>query len=207
MADATDLVNQALAEIGYSPLITDIYDGSRAAIVALQVYSQTRDDLLRARDWPFARRTKLLTLLKSALVPLADTWDEDQPVPPWRFEYIYPDDCLELRALRPDPVQFEGGDPLEPGYIPFGIASDFASVSATLPQKVILTDQEFALALYTTRLTNLDQWEPLATSALVDALAKKFIVSVGTPPQSVDLLKLKLGEAAQSTAEADARRG
>jgi hypothetical protein len=206
MTQPADLINQVLAEIGYPRMISDFYDGSPVAIAALQIYGQTRDDLLRGRDYPFARRTVLLNPLKSALVPPAATWDESQPVPPWRFEYAYPDDCLEVRCLRPDPVQFEGGDPYEPGPILFQIASDFASMDAVAAQKVILTDQEFALAIYTTRLTNLDQWEPLATSALVDELAKIFVV-YAPAMQNGDLMKLRFGEAMASVTESDEKRG
>lgn len=201
MTSPVDLVNQALAEIDYSPLVGDLYEGSPASIVALQVYGQTRDDLLRAHNWPFSRRTKLLTLLKSALVPPADTWTEDMPVPPWRFEYEYPEDCLEIRCLRPDPVQFEGGDSYEPGPILFQVASDFASAAAMTAQKVVLSDLEFALAIYTARITDLDQWEPLATSAFVDELARVFAA------KKPDLLRAKAADAEASAAQSDRNRG
>ncbi len=55
-----DLVNQALREIGYPKPIQDIYEGSRASKAALDIYFQSRDELLDAHDWPFARRNRAL---------------------------------------------------------------------------------------------------------------------------------------------------
>lgn len=199
------ICNQALAESGSDLRIGDIFDGSVAARIALEVYSQTRDDILRGKDWPFARRTVALTLLKNANLLPPGPWDESRPVPPWHYEYAYPSDCLYVRAVRPDPQQYEGGEGLEPGPTRFAIASDFASKTATMAQKVILTDQEKALAVYTARISDLDQWEPLSTSALVDELARIFRDS--KVPISTEQSKVDIAQALQSADEADKRRG
>ena len=52
-----DLCNQALRDIGYSTPIGSINEGSRASRVALEFYGQTRDTILRTKDWDFARQT------------------------------------------------------------------------------------------------------------------------------------------------------
>ena len=61
-----DLINNALARIGYKLRIGSIYEGSAAAKKALDVYGQARDGLLRQNDWGFAERNIAMTLLKSA---------------------------------------------------------------------------------------------------------------------------------------------
>ncbi len=201
---AIDIVNQALAEAGAPRMIGDFYEGSPASILAVQIYAQTRDDLLRSKDWPFAKKTTTLTLLKTAGVPPVDFWDSTQPIPPWRFEYTYPDDCVILRALRPDPLGFQGGDSYEPGPIRWTLATD-----PTQSQKVILTNLEFALGIYTAKITDPNQWEPLFSSALVDELARVFEKAARAlmeKPQP-DLDKIEEMTAQQSMAEADMRRG
>lgn len=108
MAEAVeDLCNMVLVEIGYRPLISDIFEGSRASRVALEVYGQTRDELLDAHDWPFARRTRPLTLLKGPPPPggynAIQVWTTFYPKPGWLYEYLYPADCLEFMCVIPPP--------------------------------------------------------------------------------------------------------
>jgi hypothetical protein len=52
-----DAVNAALAAIGYTLRVNSLVDGTRAANLALQIYGQTRDELMRQSDWGFAERT------------------------------------------------------------------------------------------------------------------------------------------------------
>lgn len=206
--NAANICNKALAEIGRDLQIGDFYDGSPAASVALNLYSQARDDLLRLKDWPFAGRTALLTLLKQAQIPPLNPWDETQPVPPWQYEYAYPSDCIYLRYLRPQPNAFGGWDDFEPVPILFRIANDLVSSVQT---KVILTNMPVAMAIYTAQVTDPDLWEPGFVQSLVETLAQKFAVKfteTAAPPPLLDtLLKGKLGEAGAEEKMADDRRG
>jgi hypothetical protein len=60
------ICNQALDVIGYTRHIGNIYEGTKAARIALNLWKQTRDALLSsiAPDW--AKIDAPLTLLKSA---------------------------------------------------------------------------------------------------------------------------------------------
>lgn len=201
-----DICNQALAEVGFARPIGDLFEGTPAAIVGLEIYAQTRDEALRAKDWPFARKTAPLTLIKEALVPPVGGWDETQPPPPWRFVYGYPADCIYLRYLRANPYGYEGGDPFEPVPVRFTIGSD-AAAPGSAAAKVILSDLESPLGIYTARVTDPAQWEPLFLAGLVKVLATKFSVRLGQVQQgAAELVKEKATEAAPMIAAADMRQ-
>ena len=197
--EAADIVNRALAEISAGPYVTDMYDGSPQARVALRVYGQTRDELLRSKVWPFARRSLMLTVLKRATVPpplvlSVNNWSSAQPPPPWLWEYAWPSDCLELRYIRLPPFAVTGGDAnVEPAPILFTIANDTPAGGGSAV-KVILCNIPFALAHYTARVTEPDAWEAIFTEALVDALAKKFSIALAKVQQPIELMKEKLVE-------------
>lgn len=199
-----DILNQALVEIGYQRPIGDIYEGSAAAILGLEIYAQTRDEVLRHDDWPFARRTNVLTLVKTAFVPPVQAWDETQPPPPWRFSYQYPSDAIFVRYLRLSPFGYAGGEAgpgtFEPLPVRFAIASDPPGPGQP-PAKVILSDLENALAVYTSRVTNPDQWEALFQVSLVKALAAKLAIRLGNIPQGAAEITKEKGAAAEAARE------
>lgn len=210
LATPEDVINAALRDVGYGRPIADLYEGSPASRIALDVYGQTRDSLLREKDWRFARRTAALTVLKSADDLPEGSWDESRPIPPWRFAYAYPTDAIIIRSIRPNPDQFEGGEPYGPAPIRFDVVNDFATATATVSQRMIMTDQENALANYTARLADLSQWEPLAITALIKALADIFDASrarLGLPPLAGNDKQLYAAELMQSKVTADQRRG
>lgn len=105
-----DVVNQALEIAGSKNRIGSFYDGTPEAILALDLWAQTRDALLEkeAPDWATAHKT--LTLSKAApniinYTALYDppTWDPSAPEAPWLYEYFYPDDCINALQIRPQP--------------------------------------------------------------------------------------------------------
>lgn len=204
-----DIVNQALVEVGYQRPIGDIYEGSQAAIIGLEIYAQTRDETLRHDDWPFARRTIPLTLVKTAFVPPVQFWDETQPPPPWRFSYAYPSDCLFLRYLRLSPFGYAGGEAgpgtFEPLPVRFAIASDPPAPNQP-PAKVILSNLENPLGTYTARITDPGQWEPLFQSSLVKALATKFAIRLGNIQQGGAEMTKQTGAIAEASREAAGMR-
>jgi hypothetical protein len=110
-----DAVNAALAHIGYTLRVNSLVDGTHAAAIALTIYGQTRDEILRDGDWGFAERSVAATLLKAApasYVPGITPWDPaNYPILNARFEYAYPDDCLKLRSVKPVPVFVPNFDP------------------------------------------------------------------------------------------------
>lgn len=103
-----DVLNLTLRRIGYKLRVSNLYDGSEAATAALDIYAQTRDDLLRDGDWDFAQRNITMTLLKAApsggYFP-PNLWNEtDYPPWPWLYSYTYPSDCLKVRKVKAAPM-------------------------------------------------------------------------------------------------------
>ena len=196
------LVNQALRRIGYQVEVAYLYEGSPAARAALTLYGQTRDNVLRSKDWPFARQSIALSLLKTAPVggygPM-NPWTPAFPPVPFIFEYAYPDGCLEMRSVRPTPIMIPEYDPVPNIFV---IADDTALAP---PAKVVLTNLRAALAVFTGQVTDMTQWEPMFTEALVEALARRFAEALAG--ENADALKLQLGIEQATEAAADLVRG
>lgn len=149
-AAVEDLVNQALRALGARRRIGSIYEGSEAAKVALEVYGQTRDALLRSKSWSFAQQTVPLVALVAV------------PPWPWPYEYVWPVNCLLVRGILP---------PLfpSPNFSPSDIL--FTPYNDPVSGRAILTTVSPATAVFTAQVTNPAQWEAGFTGALVAALA------------------------------------
>lgn len=133
-----DIVNLALRRIGYELRVGSLLDGSEAANQALDIYAQTRDDLLRQNDWGFAERNVALTVLKTApaggYFPPTN-WSSTYPPLPWAFEYDYPADCLKVRSLKESSLFLFNPDP-QP--VLFDTANDYVA-SETQEQLTAIT--------------------------------------------------------------------
>lgn len=178
-----DIANLALRRIGYRLRVGSLYDGSQAASMILDIFGQTRDELLRMGNWNFAQGTIAATVLKSAPDNYFDfPWTTDYPQPPWRFELAYPEDCLKVRALKP-----------MPGFIfnPAPTAALFATANdATLspPAQVILCNLDSPLIVYTRRVTDPTSWEADFVEAFAAALARRIDkVITNTAPGQVEM--------------------
>lgn len=199
LPDPASIVNASLARIGYKLRVGSLYDGSVAAKKALDVYSQTRDELLRQNDWGFAERNTTLTLLKSSpaggYVP-PTTWTPAYPPLPWRFEYNYPGDCLKVRALKGVPI-------LIPIYDPQPVLFEIANDNALTPaQKVILCNVSSAVLVYTGQVTDPLTWEADFSETLIAALGRRL-----APTLNPEMLKLAVPDEAQSQAVAEMNQG
>ena len=204
------VVNQALIEIGARDRISDIFEGSTTATAALEIYGQTRDELLDAGEWPLARRANVpLTLLKgpppaggyNPLTPWAPTY----PPPGWLYEYAYPDDMLNLRAVQSQPnAMFD----LDPKPATWRTDNDNSLVdrngSVTTQKKIILSNVKNAIATYTAQITDPALWEPGFTRLMVETLSKKLAIALA---DSLPLAQLKLAEAGRDGPAATGERG
>jgi hypothetical protein len=178
-----DIVNVALAKIGYKLRINNLYEGSTAAIKTLDIYGQTRDQELRMGEWPFAQRDVPAILIKAA--PPGgyfggNVWSNLYPPLPWTMEYVYPSDCIKVRAVKP-------ADVLLPNFSPqphlFTVANDGN-------QRVILSMVPNAVITYTGQVTNPTQMPPDFIEALTAALARRLAPSIST----IDAVKLEAQE-------------
>jgi len=169
------ICNNALDRIGYKgPAIGNMNEGTLASKVAISLYGQTREELLRQQDWGFAERNTNLRLLKTAPAGgYLRPWDSSiDPILPWRYEYAYPDDCIKVRSIRQAPVLIPNYDPQPRTY---RIAEDDRLIDPLLStSRVILTNVAYAVLVYTGEVNNPLNWEPLFTETLCAALAKRF---------------------------------
>lgn len=174
-----DLVNQALVAIGHPDRIAWIFDGSPAAIASLEIYGQTRDELMDAGEWPLARRANVpLTLLKGppprgGFSPRTP-WSARYPPPGWLYEYAYPSDMLNLKSvIRPPMAMFN----LMPRPAVWRVDNDNSLIdnngAPTVQKKVILTNTAGALATYIGQVTDPTLWEPGFIKIIIDRLAEK----------------------------------
>ncbi|SDD95369.1 hypothetical protein SAMN05216337_1017143 [Bradyrhizobium brasilense] len=195
-----DLVNVALQRIGYKGRVGNLFEGSAAAKDALDIYAQTRDEILRKGDWGFAERNLAMELLKSApaggYTP-PNVWTPASPPLPWRFEYAYPSDCLDVRAIKGQSVFVMDFDP-QP--ITFTVANDSALVP---PRKVILCNVPDALLTYTGQVTDPTSWEPDFVEAFAAALGRRLAPAL----VGMEAAKLLIADEQMSTAQALAVQG
>lgn len=196
-----DVVNLALAGIGRRDRIASIYEGSAAAKAALDVYSQTRDEMLRTVDYGFAERNVNLTLLKSAnangYFPPNQWSGTTNPPPPWLFSYTYPTDCLKVRAIKEQPLFAFNYTP-QP--VVFKIENDNYYTPA---RKVILCNIADAQMVYTGQVTDPSTWEASFTEAFAAELGRRLAPALAT----MDAAKFAAAAGAQATAAAERTEG
>jgi|ERR1700761_25095 len=202
LSSPSDIINLSLTRIGYKgDRVGSLYEGSEASKYALDIYAQTRDQMLRAGDWGFAERNVNLTLLKQA--PASgyfppSSWDGTvNPPPPWRYEYAYPQDALKVRSVKPVPMFVMDFDP-QPR--PFAVENDNYFVPS---QKVILTNVPNAQLVYTGQVTDPQVWE----ADFVDALSALLGRLLAPVLLNMDAAKFAAADAAQAEEKADALRG
>lgn len=104
MTTTVDIVNLALQTFGSRTTVTAAElatNSSNEAIQANLTYNNTRDSLLRMAPWNCALNAINLTYISSVPGTPENTsaattlWQKGQPMPPWAYEYQYPNDCLK----------------------------------------------------------------------------------------------------------------
>ena len=193
-----DIVNDALTRIGYKDRVGSLYEGSKASKKALDIYAQTRDELLRTGEWPFARRDVIGILLKQAppggYVPTQPWNPSTYPPLPWLFEYAFPDDCITVRAVRPQQI-------MVPNFAPrshtFAIANDSN-------ERVVLSQVANAVITYTGQITDPTDMAVDFVEALCAAMARR-LAAVLT--QSADAVKLEAQDEGLETQLAGKQQG
>jgi hypothetical protein len=163
-----DVVNLALGMIGYPLRIGSLYDGSAAAKAALTCYAETRDEVLRSKDWPFALRQVAGTTGPST-------------VSGWAYSWLYPADCIRLRSIAPATIPSPDFDPQA---VLWTLYND---QTQSPPQKVILTQITPVSLNYVGQITDMTTWEPLFVNAVAQALGQKLAAMlVRQAPEGVD---------------------
>lgn len=183
-----DLANNALTRMGFKLRVGSLLEGSDHARHLLDVYGQTRDEMLEAFDYDFAERAVTLTLQKSA--PPAgyfppNLWNPaTNPPPGFLYQYAYPPDAIKIRTIKFTPLFAVNYDP-QPNN--FTEANDDNFVP---PQRVLLTNVPNAICTYTGRVTDPATW----SVNFSDALASKLAVLLGPVLVGLDSAKLTVPE-------------
>jgi hypothetical protein len=196
-----DVLNIALRRIGYKLRVGSLQEGSFAAKQALDLYAQTRDQVMREGEWGFAERNVAMILQKSApangYVPPI-TWNPlTNPPIGWLYQYSRPSDCLKIRAVKPTPLFVPNFDP-QPNI--FGEANDDTQSPAV---QVILCNVPNALLVYTGQVTDPTTWEADFVSALADELGRGLAPVLATLQQA----QMIAAEGAQDKAVAEYEQG
>ncbi len=149
-----DVVNLALVILGHPHRVGNLYDGSEAAKAALTIYAESRDEVLRAKDWPFALR-------QASGVAGTST------VAGWTYSWVFPSDCIRLRSVSPQTIPTPN---LDPQPVLWTIFND---QTKTPPAKVILSNISPVKLNYVGQITDMTTWEPLFVNAVAEVLATK----------------------------------
>jgi hypothetical protein len=208
--DITDIMNQALRAGGVAKRIGDYYDGSDASRVALELYGQARDELLDLQDWSFSRRTIALTLLKgpppAGGYSFQTPWSNLYPAPGFLYEYQYPSDALDVRAILQQPGPMPDLDPIPTEWrVDNDLTPNVVNGAAIGPAaKVIYCNVTDALLVYRARITDPSVFDVGFTASLVASLGKKFAVAFGA---DVNVQKEDAQEAEMTTQAEVSLRG
>lgn len=200
------LCNRALSTIGAREYINDLQEGSPAARACQLWYDTTRTSLLRAAPWAFARRQVPLSLI--------GTLAEGTSPYPFLYKYIYPGDCIKLRYILPPPVLPGTYVPPQVGVGPVGpwaggpsrtnrflVAADVNSGGEQT--KVVISNVQYANAVYTMDVTDTTMFDALFDSALVAALAALLVVPLSGDRSLINTLNSSAESAIRQARAAD----
>lgn len=157
MATVVDIANLALSRLGDRATVTSISppEGSAQADHVARFWPIARDTALEAAPWRFATAREALTLT-------------DYETGNWSYAYFLPTDCLLVRRVLPPTAStnssgiFSAEEISDVWDIRFDIETDDTGA------KVLLTDQEDAVAVFTKRITDPSKF----TTAFTDAVAR-----------------------------------
>jgi len=206
MTTRNEIVNRALAAINDTLPIENAAENSKQAVAARLLYDPTRQQLLRAAHWSFARKTAALTLLKAAPgTPespdtTATAWTPNFPSPPWLYEYLVPEDCQQIRFVVPR----VGSDALR---LPqkFVLASDTSEQGKQV--NVLLANQAGAMAIYTADVTDESLWSATFQEAMVFGLASRFAMTIAGDKSLARMVSQQAMMAVNAARETDGNGG
>lgn len=200
--DQTKICNMALALVGSRSTIANIQEQSKEAQALSVWYDPTREAVLRACHWDFARRQEALSLISS-------TNNSQAVPPPWVNEYMYPSDCIQMRYLLPQFQSVPGmlpGMPTMPEYIGppvrFIIGNDKDQWGND--RRIILTNQDQSIGVYTKDVSNTGIFDPSFVEAFSFLLASRVCIQL-TGDKS--LAKVRFEHAVAVVNSAQARNG
>lgn len=181
-----DIVNLALADIGWPQRIGSVFEGSAASKLALTLFSESRDEVLYSQPWLFAKRSASLgapTKTAPAGGYGATAWASTYPAMPWQYEYAYPSTAIKILEIQPNNLPIPNYDPTPN---PFEAVNEQSTTPTT---RVILTNVENAVAFYTGQVTDMSNWTQDFINAVVIKLGKRFLSALKSGNQFEALMK------------------
>ena len=144
-----ELCNIALMRLGYPELIGNIYEGTKQARAGLYLYAETRDNLLRLKNWQFA--------FQQAAGVASGT-----PPVGWAYSWAYPANCIRIRDIAPT-LTNPDNDPLPILWQIFNSGS----------LRYIATQVAPITINYIGQVVDITQWEPGFVDAMITNLAAR----------------------------------
>ncbi len=214
-----DICNQALGRIGCRDSIASLQEQTTEGRTCNLYYATTRDEMLRAAQWNFARKVAYLSVLKAAPGtpenpnPSNGVWNPGtMPAPPWLYSYAYPSDCIRMRSIMPNYNSSGAGTGVPIFSVPTEVPPPlyvgaqgvrFIEGTDTNQQgqqvKCVLTNAEQALGVYTMRIFNPDIFDAQFKTAFISALAYRLARPLSG---NKDLAQEARAEAAQAVMQA-----
>jgi len=146
MTDKVEIANLALQEIGAEP-ITSLTDDTKPARVLNLRFDSLRDTFLRMHPWNFAKARQRLSQL------------QDAPAFGFRFAYALPSDWLRTLHVLTDETHHPEHQVHEPHY--------------QIEGRTLLSEHDEVFMIYVRRVTNTEEWDPIALDAFVQFLASR----------------------------------
>lgn len=177
------VANLALGMVGQKQLLNSLLEASTEAELARTYFASTRDEVLSAWEWRFARQTTVLAL-------------SNETKPGWGYAYVMPTNCLVPRRIwNGQRETLNGrGDP-----IPFSW-----ELNAAANGHLVLTDHAQAQLIYTASVVTVALWPAHFVKAVAAQLAAYLAASLPIKPQVALAFERRAVEALRVAATIDA---
>jgi hypothetical protein len=172
MASSIDICNMALSYLGTTSSITALTDSTVEAQQCNIHYAATRDALLSAHDWQFARKELLLLASTSTVVE------------GFSYIYQYPTDCLT-------PIRMDTGATITYAGTAIAYTQIEFEVRNVDADRVIVANYDELTLVYTSRVTNTGLYTPGFVKALALALAAELCVAIIRDPEMEQMVRDK----------------
>ncbi len=207
--------------IGTRSAIASMSEASNEAEACTIHFEAACRALLRLAPWSFARYQNNLALVAAAgCTPENPNNVPPFPPVPWTYEYAWPQDCVRLRQVKP-PYYPPGSTPENSGLV---LMPGFYAAPLTMPGlenrpkyqigldydssgnqiKVIMSNLESAIIIYTALVDNPNLWDDEFSEAFVFMLASHLVGALIGDKQLDKALYEKAANAAITARAVDA---
>lgn len=163
------ICNMALGHLGARP-IAAIDEESQEARYCNIFWDNTRDEVLREYPWNFANASKV-----GGSIDVPTVFEGL-----WSFAYLYPVDCVQVRAVTDDGSNAK---------LNFHLILEI--MDSGEQRRLVLTEAEVAVLHYTARVSNTAYWDAKFTASMALNLASKVAIPI---TKNADIAKFVMGQ-------------